>query len=150
MPRKINLSASLEDYLEAIASLKKDKGIVRVKDIGQMLGVRNSSVVSALNSLAKYNLVEHERYGYVELTLEGSRRAKDIQRRHDTICKFLTNILKIEPKIAADDACKMEHAISAKTLNKLTKFIAFVENCPKGKKYPWHNFKIYSRAKEDK
>ena len=47
------LSSSMEDYLEAIAFLKKDKGVARVRDIGRLLKVRTPSVTGALNVLAE-------------------------------------------------------------------------------------------------
>ncbi|OIO34621.1 MAG: hypothetical protein AUJ70_00575 [Candidatus Omnitrophica bacterium CG1_02_40_15] len=121
------ISSNMEDYLEAIAFLKKEKGVARVNDIGRLLRVKNSSVNAALITLAKRGLVAHERYGTAELTVEGGRVACDVQKRHDTVFKFLSKILEINEKTAQVDACKMEHAISPMTFNRLTKFIRFVE-----------------------
>ncbi len=132
-----SLSASLEDYLEAILNLAGESNIARSRDIAAMLGVSRASVTAALTNLSKGGLVIHERYSYVELTPEGKRLAQSIQSRHDTLFRFLTEILGINPKIATEDACKIEHSISPQTLKKITKFIKFVETCPGQDRPDW-------------
>jgi len=144
---KKKLSSNMEDYLEAIAVLKKKNGVARVRDISRLLNVKTSSVTSALNTLAKSRFVIHERYGYVELTKEGEGLAQRIQSRHDILIKFLTDILSIDPKIAAEDACKIEHTLSPQTFQKLTKFIEFVETCPDGQRPDWlRSFDYYFKT----
>lgn len=120
----------MEDYLEAIAVLKEKNGVVRVRDISCLLSVEPPSVASALSNLSGNGLVVHERYGYVELTPDGERLAQDIKKRHEMLVKFLSGILDIDPRTAAEDACKMEHSMSAKTSKRLAKFIEFVGTCP--------------------
>ncbi len=146
------LSSHMEDYLESIANLKKNKGVARVKDISRLLNVEPPSVASAINNLSKSGLVIHERYSYVELTPEGERLAADVEKKHKMLVKFLTEILNLDPKIAAEDACKMEHTISPQTFKKLTKFIEFVESCPDQDRPDWlksfdHYFKTGKRPK---
>jgi len=121
------ISSNMEDYLEAIALLQKEKGIARVSDIGRILRVKKPSVNAALATLAKSNLILHERYKTVELTREGQGIADNVQERHDMVFKFLSGVLEINEKTAQADACKIEHAISPETFKKLTKFIRFVE-----------------------
>jgi DtxR family Mn-dependent transcriptional regulator len=135
--KREKVSSNMEDYLEAIISLRRENGIARVKDISSLLNVKTPSVTSALNTLSKDGFVIHERYGYVELTPEGERLAKNVQRRHEILIKFLTEILNIHPKIATEDACKIEHSISPQTFKKLTKFIEFVETCPDHDRPDW-------------
>jgi len=72
------LSSNMEDYLEAIAVLKKETGVARVKDIGNLLNVKNPSVNSALNILSDAGLVVHERYGYADLTEDGKKVANNV------------------------------------------------------------------------
>lgn len=131
------ISSNMEDYLEAIALLQKEKGIARVSDIGRLLQVKKPSVNAALATLAKSNLILHERYRTVELTREGQRIAGDVQERHDMVFKFLSGILEINEKIAQADACKIEHAISPVTFDRLTKFIHFVERGLNGGSPQW-------------
>ncbi len=136
---KINktVSSNMEDYLEAIAFLQGEKGIVRVKDIGEKLKVKNSSVSEALSVLSKKNLVKHERYGYVELTKVGREIADKVAKRHNTLVKFLKEILNVDSEIAKEDACRMEHSISKVTANKLNSFIEFIENSPYSGRPHW-------------
>jgi DtxR family Mn-dependent transcriptional regulator len=144
-PKKI--SSHMEDYLEAIALLRREKGIVRVSDIGRLLQVKKPSVNAALVTLAKNNLILHERYSIVELTKEGQKLADGVQERHDTVFKFLSNILAIDKKLAQADACKMEHAISPVTFNRLTKFIRFVDIGLDGETPQWlKSFKHYLKT----
>jgi DtxR family Mn-dependent transcriptional regulator len=132
MEKEMALTNSMEDYLEAISILGEEKKYVRVRDIAKYMKVKMPSVTGALKSLAKKNLVNHERYEYVELTGQGTMIAQEVRRRHDAILKFLTEVLNIDQKTAEKDACGMEHAISATTLDHLLKLIECMEDCPRG------------------
>jgi DtxR family Mn-dependent transcriptional regulator len=77
--------------------------------------------------------VTHKRYGSVELTPEGEKLARDVCWRHETLHHFLVDILNVEPAVAEEDACQMEHVLSQTSLSTLAKFIEFVLNCPPGK-----------------
>lgn len=136
-------SASMEDYLEAVAMLHSEGKVVRVKQIGQALGVKMPSVTAALRKLSEEGLVKHERYGYVELTTKGGKAAKEIFHRHEVLRRFLTEVLNIDSQIAQEDACRMEHAISSVTLGRLAKFMEFVEACPKGEPTWLTNYSYY-------
>ena len=127
----------MEDYLEAIAALKKDKGVARVRDISRMLDVKKPSVTSALSVLSKRGFIVHERYGYVELTREGEEAARSIQKRHDLLVMFLNKVLGVDKKSAARDACRMEHVISRETFERLAKFMEFVKSRPDGEMPEW-------------
>ena len=145
--KKPKISSNMEDYLEAIAGLKKDKGVARVRDISRLMNVQKPSVTAALNTLSKDGLVIHEKYGYAELTKKGERIAQSIQNRHAILLKFLTEILNIDLKTASKDACRMEHSTSPESMAKLTKFIEFMENCPEEGRPTWlKNFDYYART----
>ncbi|MGQ9615396.1 MAG: metal-dependent transcriptional regulator [Spirochaetota bacterium] len=130
MEADFKLSSKMEDYLEVISILNKEKGVVRVKDISRKMNVKNPSVSGALSTLESNDLIRHEKYGYVVLTEKGKRIARDIQKKHNVLLRFLTLVLKIDRETAERDSCKLEHAISPQTLEKLTKFIEFVETFP--------------------
>lgn len=135
--KRVDLTSSMEDYLETVAVLKADKGIVRVKDISKVMGVKKPSVTGALKALSEKGLIVHERYGYVDLTPAGEKLARAILKKHDMLVRFLTRILGVDKKTSAVDACKMEHAISPQTFDRLTKFVEYVKGCPEGGRPEW-------------
>ena len=123
---------SMEDYLEAIGNLGGERKVVRVNQIGQALKVKMPSVTSALKKLSDEGLVQHEKYGYVELTPKGNEIAKETIRRHKILSRFFTQALGVDYKTAEEDACKIEHVISLASLERLVKFLEFMEACPLG------------------
>jgi DtxR family Mn-dependent transcriptional regulator len=125
-------SASMEDYLEAIAQLGQRNRAVRVKQLSERLGVKMPSVTSALKKLSEQALVEHERYGHVKLTAAGRTLARDVIGRHQALTRFFGHALGIDRKTAEADACKIEHVISSLSMERLTKFVEFIEACPQG------------------
>jgi DtxR family Mn-dependent transcriptional regulator len=125
-------TASMEDYLEAIAKLGQGRKVVRVKQISEMLGVKMPSVTSALKKLSGQELVEHERYGHIKLTPEGDEVARDVIGRHEALTRFFAQALGINQETAEEDACKIEHVISSLSMERLAKFVKFIEACPLG------------------
>lgn len=124
--KSINLSASLEDYLEAIFNLASESNIARSKDIANLLSVSRSSVTGALKVLKKRGLANYKPYGYVTLTESGREAAAEIVRKHNILKAFLINILRIEQDLAQQAACKAEHALGPEIITKLLYFIDFV------------------------
>jgi len=135
--KDIRLSSNMEDYLEAIAVLKKETGVARVKDIGNLLNVKNPSVNSALNLLSDAGLVIHERYGFTDLTERGKEAANNIIERHNILTTFFAEFLGLDRQKAEDDACKIEHYISDGAFNRLKMFMQYTENCREGKIPEW-------------
>ena len=124
------LSSSLEDYLEAIYGIVQQKHVARAKDIAQKLDVKGSSVTGALRSLARENLINYAPYDLITLTAEGEKIATDVFQRHTVLREFFTRVLGVDAATAEESACGMEHAVSAVILERLTKFVKFIENCP--------------------
>ena len=125
------LTSVMEDYLEAIFDLDQEKRFVRVKDIAKRMDVKMPTVSSMLKALNDRGLVNYEKYEYIELTKAGAKVGKEMRRRHGVLLKFLTEILEIEHKTADAEACMMEHALSAGTLNRLIDFMEFIQVCPR-------------------
>lgn len=119
----MKLSANMEDYLEAVSFCANDKGVARVSDIRDMLGVKTPSVTGAVKALAETGYVIHQPYGGIELTAKGRRAAEDVKKRHAILSRFLRQVLGVSPKTADMDACKMEHAVSRETLEKLHAYL---------------------------
>nr|MBN2277671.1 metal-dependent transcriptional regulator [candidate division Zixibacteria bacterium] len=127
---KIVLTSSQEDYLEAILHIEKENGAARTKEISKRLRITYSAVTKALQSLAKKNLVYYKPYGLIRLTPTGKRIANDVVNRHTALKEFLIKVLHVDEDEADDAACKMEHAISKNIINRIIKFVEYVENCP--------------------
>lgn len=126
-----SLTASLEDYLEAIFHIVAEKQAARGKDIALRLKVNNSSVTGALRSLSEKGYINYAPYDLITLTESGQSIAREIVRRHETLRDFFEKVLKIERSEAEETACKVEHAVSRKTLDKLISFVEFIEICPR-------------------
>jgi len=143
---KNNLSASLEDYLEAIHNISIDKQAARAKDIAQRLGLKGSSVTGALRSLSEKGLVNYAPYDIITLTPKGKKVAEDIVLRHKTIKTFLTKVLHIDVTEAEENACKLEHNITSTVLDRLISFMQFVENCPRVEAHWVEAFKNFNET----
>jgi len=114
----------MEDYLEAIMLLDREQEGATVTSISRFLDVKKPSVTAALSKLSDSGLVEHQKYGSIGLTAEGRRTARDVYHRHTTLLSFLTDVLGVDAATAEEDACKLEHSLSAASVNKLTDFVA--------------------------
>lgn len=125
-----DLSASLEDYLEAIFHIEDSKQAVRAKDIADRMRVRGSSVTGALNQLARRDLVNYSPYELVTLTRKGRQAALDVVRRHEALKDFLTGVLGVEEPMAEECACRMEHSVPKQILDRLAGFVEFLASCP--------------------
>lgn len=113
-----------ENYLEAILRLEGPEGNVRSIDVATQLGVSRPSVNKALGVLKKAGMVEQQPYGSISLTAKGRAHALDVSRRHQTLKTFLTRVLGVDEETADNDACRMEHVVSAQTMNKLTNYFS--------------------------
>jgi DtxR family Mn-dependent transcriptional regulator len=126
-----NLSASLEDYIKAIAKISAEKQAARAKDISQRLGVNMSSVTGALRALADRGLVNYAPYEIVTLTDEGERVAREVVRKHEAIRDFLVKVLAVDGEKAERAACEMEHAVSPEVLDRFIQVVDYLEVCPR-------------------
>ena len=144
----VKLSAALENYLETVAALKKEKKYARIGDIAKTLGVKSSSANVAVNLLADNGLVIHERYGYVDLTDEGEKAALEIQKKHDILYKFLNELLFIDGDIAEIEACEIEHSIGDKTIHRLERLYTLLREHFLTKSEDMENLKEYLQKTE--
>lgn len=107
----MNINESAENYLETILVLSKKLPVVRSVDIATELGYKKSSVSIAMKNLREKEHITVADSGYIYLTESGRAIAEEIYERHQLLCAWLTR-LGVDPVIAAEDACKMEHVIS--------------------------------------
>ncbi|OGQ87151.1 MAG: DtxR family transcriptional regulator [Deltaproteobacteria bacterium RIFOXYD12_FULL_56_24] len=131
-PAPKRLSASLEDYLETIFHIIAEKQVARAKEIASTLKVSRSSVTEAFRSLSQKGLINYAPYEVITLTPAGREMAKDVILRHRALKDFFIKVLAVGEKIAEEGACKIEHAAPREIIDRLTKFVNFIEQCPRG------------------
>jgi DtxR family Mn-dependent transcriptional regulator len=134
MTEPLQLSASLEDYIEAIYHIIAEKQVARGKDISARLAVSGASVTEALRALSKKGLINYAPYEVITMTKQGREVAEDVIRRHNALKQFFTDILAIEEPLAEEGACKVEHTAPQQIINRMVDFIKFLEVCPRGGK----------------
>jgi len=125
------LSASLEDYLEAIYHVVSEKQAARAKDIAKKTGVNSSSVTGALRALAEKGYINYAPYDLITLTPKGQKHARDVVRRHEALRDFFVRVLFIEATEAEETACKMEHTVSRAVLDRIISLMEFIDLCPR-------------------
>jgi Mn-dependent DtxR family transcriptional regulator len=105
----------MDDYLEQILHLIEEKGYARAVDISSNLGISQASVTNMLRKLDAEGLVNHEKYRGTVLTDNGSRIARAIVERHETLTRFL-RLFGLEEETIYRDVEGMEHHVSRPTL----------------------------------
>ena len=110
----MRLQESGEMYLETIYMLSKERNLVRAIDVVEHMGYSKPSVSRAVSLLKQGGYLVVEDTGNLLLTDSGREIGEKIYARHKVLTKMLT-MLGVDEKTAAEDACKMEHAISDAT-----------------------------------
>lgn len=128
----ISLSASLEDYIEAIYHIVEEKLVARSKDIATRLSVSRASVTEALRALAKKELINYAPYEAITMTEKGKKIAEDVIYRHESLKRFFMEVLAIDRDTAEEAACKVEHAAPPEVISRMIGFIKFLQVCPRG------------------
>lgn len=105
---------STENYLESILVLGEQNGMVRSIDIAGEMGFSKPSVSVAMKSLREKGMIVMDADGYITLTPQGEQVAADVYERHTLLTKALIAI-GVSEETAREDACRMEHDISAET-----------------------------------
>ncbi len=120
----MKVNESSENYLETILILSKKLPVVRSVDISNELGFKKSSVSVAMKNLKEKEYITVTDAGFIYLTEEGEKIASMIYERHEFISNWLIS-LGVDEKTATDDACRIEHVISAESFAAIKKHIKF-------------------------
>ena len=118
----MNIRESAENYLETILMIKNRKGAVRSIDIANDLGFSKPSVSVAMKNLRNNGYMEVDENGYITLLESGREIAEKMYERHTTLSEWLIS-LGVDEKTAVDDACRIEHIISAESFEAIKKLI---------------------------
>ena len=105
---------SIEDYLETILSLQKKLGQVRSIDIANEMNFSKPSVSVAMKNLREKGFITIDESGHILLTEDGQKQATDVLEKHTILTNWLIS-LGVDKEIAQEDACRMEHDMSAET-----------------------------------
>lgn len=116
------MSPSQEDYLKTILIIQKQRGYVRSVDIAEFLSVTKPSVSRAVHLLETEGLILLDEHRHIKLTPTGRDLANDIFERQCTLESLLIS-LGVDAQTAAEDACRLEHDLSAESYAKLKTII---------------------------
>ena len=111
-----------EMYLEAILVLAKKSGYVRSIDVSEYLGYSKPSVSRAMGILREGGYILMEKDGAITLTDSGKKLAETIYERHTVLSELLIR-LGVDEKAATDDACRIEHVISAESFEAIKEHV---------------------------
>ena len=109
------LKESAEMYLETIYTLSQNAAAVRSIDVAEALGYSRPSVSRAVGLLKNDGYLTVSKESFLILTEKGTEAARRIYERH-TILTAALMALGVDQETAAEDACKIEHDISDRTL----------------------------------
>ncbi len=118
----MKIQESAENYLETIYILHRRKGAVRSIDIVNELDVTKPSVSVAMKNLRENGYIEMDEGGFLTLTPKGAAIAETMYERHTFISDWLIH-LGVDRKIAVEDACRIEHVISAKSFDAIKRHV---------------------------
>lgn len=132
-------SERVEEYLEAISKRQQTETPVSTSSLAADLGVSLPAVTDMMQRMAAEGLVDYEPNKGASLTAEGSRGALTIIRRHRLWERFLTDILGLHWDKVHDEACRLEHATSPETEERLAALLGDADTCPHGHPIPDKN-----------
>ena len=116
------VNESAENYLETILVLSRKLPVVRSVDIATELDFKKPSVSVAMKKLRENGHITVSPEGYITLTASGKEIAERIYERHTLLSSWLER-LGVDPETAAEDACRIEHEISAESFEAIKKHI---------------------------
>ena len=118
----MKIQESAENYLETILVLHKRKGVVRSIDIANEMNFSKPSVSVAMKNLRLGGYIKVDDDGSITLLDKGREIAEKIYERHTLLSEWLTT-MGVDPEIAAEDACRIEHVISNETFDALKRHV---------------------------
>lgn len=113
---------SAENYLETILMLSKKLPVVRSVDVANELGYKKPSVSIAMKNLREKGHITVTEQGYIYLSETGKQIAESVYERHECLSSFF-ELLGVPKNVADEDACRIEHIISAETFDAIKKHI---------------------------
>ncbi|MGI6499152.1 MAG: metal-dependent transcriptional regulator [Oscillospiraceae bacterium] len=122
----MKIQASAENYLETILILQQRNGSVRAIDIANELDFSKPSVSVAMKNLRESECIEIDAEGHITLLDRGREIAEKMYERHTLLSAWLER-LGVDPSIAAEDACRLEHVISTESFEAIKRHVGHSE-----------------------
>ena len=119
------LSASMEDYLEMIFRLSREKGFARISELSEALNVQPPSATRMVQKLGVRGLIQYERYGVILLRIEGKRLGEALLKKHDSIESFF-RLLGVSEESVLSETEKAEHTLKDETVECFERCAAFL------------------------
>ncbi|MDD3222435.1 MAG: metal-dependent transcriptional regulator [Clostridia bacterium] len=126
----MKIQESAENYLETILVLSQCQPQVRSIDIAAELGFSKPSVSVAMKNLRENGYIIVDEHGHITLTESGLRIAETIYERHTLLSSWL-EFLGVDKEIAAQDACRLEHVVSAESFQAIKAHVQANKELPK-------------------
>lgn len=126
-----------EEYVETIYILEKRNGFAKTGQISSEMGIQSSSVTEMLQKLQEQGVIQYKPYKGALLTETGKKLATELMKKHKIIADFL-EIIGVERELAEADACQIEHHVTLITMQRLGKFVEFINNAPHEPKWIEH------------
>ena len=130
------VTAVVEEYLEAIYRLQEKCGVARTSDLVDLLRVVPGTVTNTVKRLEREGYITHQPYKGVRLSEKGHRIAIQVVRRHRLSERLLTDILHLEWDKVHEAACKLEHGMTDEIIKPLEKALKHPRTCPHGNPIP--------------
>jgi DtxR family Mn-dependent transcriptional regulator len=121
------LTATQEDYLEAIYRITRSERDVHTSELAMRLGCKLPTVTRTVQKLVDLGFVSHESRGTIDLTRGGRAIAEHLVHRHEDLVRFLSDVLGLSEQQAEEDACKLEHGMSALASQRLHEWLIHLD-----------------------
>ena len=144
--RRDNLTASHEHYLRAIFEVLNLRGYARLADVCRELGIAPPTLSVGLKALEARGLVAHDERRFLTLTPEGERVAKEVHHRFAVMRAFLKDVLGISEQQALDEACLLEHDVSASTVERVLDLVKLMREDGELREFFQRRFADYHRS----
>ena len=128
-PSRREQTPRIEDYVEMIYELIKERGYAKPVDISSHLHVKPPTVTSMLERLHRDELIVHEKYGGITLTERGREMAETLGQRHALLVQFL-RLFHVKELNAQRVTEALEHYVDSETLEVLARFVKFATTNP--------------------
>ncbi|MEJ6950532.1 transcriptional regulator MntR [Natronospora cellulosivora (SeqCode)] len=122
------LTESMEDYLEMIYRINKDKGYIKAVDLAEALNLQAPSITKMIQKLDEAGFVSYEKYRNISLTERGEKYGEFLVWRDKTLKDFLE--LLSDQKNADEQVEGIEHYITPKTMDLISSIITYFKNNP--------------------